>query len=381
MLESGHVKWFDTREGKRFGFIQPIAGGKELWFHYSSYRPFVPSEDIMTTDGDEVIFADMAKRVPAFPRQGEVVYFSRGRNAKGEIAHPWGYKREHDRVLDEIYSTPNYGNTFTYVTLNDYHTGHYDAFRHYGTIRGLTGVLRNLMYKYDGRPLDLSWKDRMTPEDRAEYDAVLEEHKRCRGLARNLGYGDGGNITQVIPSPGQEKNIGRMFKYFSSKHGLRVIAILEIPKEHVYTGLLHREFVESERKLDRQQVQERLKAGLPVYHFGGFGRLWNRVIYREKGNTIEFSLQPLNSWGWDEDVKPIRFRYHCTAPDKDDGDYASLPDFTRDEIAEVVGIELANRMLTENFLDTVSVEQIIAANRKSSGGGVPLEKILELAKA
>mgnify|MGYP001613302669 CR=1 FL=1 len=34
MPETGTVKWFDAREGKRFGFIK-LESGEELFFHFN----------------------------------------------------------------------------------------------------------------------------------------------------------------------------------------------------------------------------------------------------------------------------------------------------------------------------------------------------------
>lgn len=103
-MEFGKVKFFDSREGKRFGFI--IDGdGSEIFFHFNDGR-----------------FIEAGKKEPQFteptfvykgkiahlrdPQPGDLVVFERIRGSKGFKASPWGYKDNYDHALDVIAKRP-----------------------------------------------------------------------------------------------------------------------------------------------------------------------------------------------------------------------------------------------------------------------------------
>lgn len=89
-MEWGCVKFFDTREGKLFGFVVDEMGN-DIWFHYSDGR------DLLLTVKGEVKPQLSPARLP-YPKQGDRLVFERGSNAKGPKAAPWGFKSAHDHL-------------------------------------------------------------------------------------------------------------------------------------------------------------------------------------------------------------------------------------------------------------------------------------------
>jgi hypothetical protein len=89
-MESGYVKFFDTREGKLFGFLVDEMNN-ELWFHHSDGR------DLLLTVTGEVKPKQSSSLLP-FPKKGDQLVFERGRNAKGPKAAQWGFKSAYDHL-------------------------------------------------------------------------------------------------------------------------------------------------------------------------------------------------------------------------------------------------------------------------------------------
>jgi hypothetical protein len=134
-MESGYVKFFDTREGKLFGFLVDEKGS-ELFFHYSDGRDVEPGEP------GEVKMEDPASLKPSFPRKGDRLMFARGKNAKGAKATQWCFQDEYEdalekskrdltldeakqhladkpcNVLEHTYSTTQYGAVITTITTS-----------------------------------------------------------------------------------------------------------------------------------------------------------------------------------------------------------------------------------------------------------------------
>jgi cold shock CspA family protein len=129
-METGYVKFFDTREGKLFGFLVDDKG-IELFFHYSGGCT-------VAIDGNQELTFEQAP--PRYPKKGDYLKFRRGRNAKGPMAKAWCFQDEYERmdekrkrdltideakqylvdkpcdVLEHIYSTTQYGAVITTVT-------------------------------------------------------------------------------------------------------------------------------------------------------------------------------------------------------------------------------------------------------------------------
>jgi hypothetical protein len=193
-----------------------------------------------------------------------------------------------------------------------------------------------------------------------------------------IGFMGPGCEATVYSYPGNEKHLGRWFRYYSGS----LIKILEIPEQYDYAGMFEDEFLRTQPKLDERQIQERLAVGLPVYHKGYYGT-WSRLLFRrreEKRDIVELDLTPLNEWEWPE-IGTIHFRVHCTEPRPEYADYAAIPDSVRDHIGERVGENLAARLLTENFMAEFTVEQLKAYSRSTCGTRMSLEKIRKAVSA
>lgn len=194
----------------------------------------------------------------------------------------------------------------------------------------------------------------------------MEHHGTWRGF-----MGKGARAT-VRPYPGSEKHLARWFRHYEGN----LIKILEIPQQHDYTGMLLPEFLQTRRVLDESEVQQRLAAGQPVFH-RGYCRSWSRLLYRkwDQGfNVVEVDLTPLNDRQWPE-IGAIHFRVHSTEPYPDYADYATLPDEIRDQIGEMVGEDVAARLLAEDFLAEFTVEKLKAYSRSTFGTRMNLDEI------
>ncbi|MBX4181314.1 cold shock domain-containing protein [Candidatus Parcubacteria bacterium] len=129
-METGYVKFFDTREGKLFGFLVD-DNGVELFFHYSGGCT-------VAIDGNQELTFEQAP--PRYPKKGDYLKFRRGRNAKGPMAKAWCFQDEYERmdekrkrdltideakqyltdtpcdILEHTYSTTQHGRVITTVT-------------------------------------------------------------------------------------------------------------------------------------------------------------------------------------------------------------------------------------------------------------------------
>lgn len=96
-METGYVKFFDTREGKLFGFVVDEMGN-ELFFHYSGGRTIRVREDVR----DHQFFDFVHPTSPMqFPKKGDRIMFYRGENTKGPKATAWCFKSDYDDAVDK----------------------------------------------------------------------------------------------------------------------------------------------------------------------------------------------------------------------------------------------------------------------------------------
>ena len=99
MLTTGTVKFFDSRDNKRFGFIRK-ENGQEVFFHLNDFGPL--SLDNATGD-IEFGRNGAASRMPS---KGDVLVFSEAPGRKGPKASPWAFvdqyeplKKRSDRIV------------------------------------------------------------------------------------------------------------------------------------------------------------------------------------------------------------------------------------------------------------------------------------------
>jgi cold shock CspA family protein len=95
-METGFVKFFDSRDNKRFGFIT-VDGGGEIFFHFNDGRNLRPGET-------EPYFGEGLPS--ADPRKDQRVVFNRSSNKKGDKASPWGFAEDYDRAKEKIAKRP-----------------------------------------------------------------------------------------------------------------------------------------------------------------------------------------------------------------------------------------------------------------------------------
>lgn len=89
-METGYVKFFDTREGRLFGFVVD-SKGVELFFHYSG------GCKVALDANKNITFEQMP---PRYPKKGDRMMFNRGRNAKGAKATTWCFEQDYEDVIE-----------------------------------------------------------------------------------------------------------------------------------------------------------------------------------------------------------------------------------------------------------------------------------------
>ncbi len=96
-MEYGTVKWFDSREEKRYGFIVRDTGG-EIFFHLNDGRGFGMGEE-------RPVFSE-GVRLSHIPLPGDRVAFAIGHGTKGEKASPWGFEAQYNEAKELIERRP-----------------------------------------------------------------------------------------------------------------------------------------------------------------------------------------------------------------------------------------------------------------------------------
>lgn len=95
-MEAGIVKFFDSRDNKRFGFII-VNGGGEIFFHFND------GENIKAGN-NKPQFSD--GKLKSEPKKGDRIVFERSSGYKGPKAAPWGFADDYERAKKEIALRP-----------------------------------------------------------------------------------------------------------------------------------------------------------------------------------------------------------------------------------------------------------------------------------
>lgn len=117
---------------------------------------------------------------------------------------------------------------------------------------------------------------------------------------------------------------------------------------------------------------------MPRFHFSSYWQCWSRTLATNDHGIFELNLTPVNGrqQDWDEQVKPERIRVHRTTRSKNDKDVDTLPFLVVERMCAHLGLLLTSRLLHNDYLSQVTIEQIVEANKRHNGGGVPLQNIL-----
>ena len=81
MVEIGTVKFFDEREGKKFGFLS-VPGKTDVFFHFNDRKK-------ASIQGGEVSFASANGQAFLYPQKGAEIAFERTPARQGDKASPW----------------------------------------------------------------------------------------------------------------------------------------------------------------------------------------------------------------------------------------------------------------------------------------------------
>jgi cold shock CspA family protein len=99
VMENGYVKFFDSREGKLFGFV--VGGdGEDIYFHYSNGQ--VPY--LYEFKGDKSVKFKTSTTPMPYPKMGDRLVFNLSKNGKGPKANPWCFEQDYNKVLDGMKS-------------------------------------------------------------------------------------------------------------------------------------------------------------------------------------------------------------------------------------------------------------------------------------
>lgn len=112
------------------------------------------------------------------------------------------------------------------------------------------------------------------------------------------------------------------------------------------------------------------------FHFSRYWGMWSRRIGTINGMIVELNLTTMYcSPDSCEHNKQEIFRVHCTDSEPKDRDVNELPQRVIEQMELHYGKELASRLINHDYLSEVSLEDILKAERKSNGGGVPFQFI------
>lgn len=95
-METGTVKFFDSRKEKRFGFIT-VDGGGEIFFHFNDGETIEAAQTSLILTGG---------KLNREPQKGDRIHFERTRGGKGFKACPWIFSEDYSRALKELESRP-----------------------------------------------------------------------------------------------------------------------------------------------------------------------------------------------------------------------------------------------------------------------------------
>lgn len=112
MIEQGEVKFFDNRNGKRFGFLIVHEGGvpteEEIWFHFNDGEFIVAGGKDPKFSGKATSEHEGKTARLRDPKRGEVLVFQRSLGRKGDKASPWGYLPNWQEAEEIIANRPMY---------------------------------------------------------------------------------------------------------------------------------------------------------------------------------------------------------------------------------------------------------------------------------
>lgn len=100
-MYTGIVKFFDSRDNKRFGFLRFDGQTNDIFFHFNDGCRIIPGEDELP------VFLENS-RVVRDPQKGDRVFFNLRFNNKGSKACPWGFLSEYEDAELVILKRPRY---------------------------------------------------------------------------------------------------------------------------------------------------------------------------------------------------------------------------------------------------------------------------------
>jgi len=97
-IETGIVKFFDSRDNKRYGFIV-LDSGEEIFFHYNDGR--IPGANICGLDWYMPNID--SETVLDYPKAGDRLFFERSKAKKGPKASPWTSQEYYKETSEKMW--------------------------------------------------------------------------------------------------------------------------------------------------------------------------------------------------------------------------------------------------------------------------------------
>lgn len=104
-MDTGTVKFFDGREGKRFGFLVVDSTNEELFFHFNDWTWIAAGKREPEFNSDFRILGHPNAK-PVEPKKGDRIAFQRTPTPRESKACPWMYESMYQRVAEQIRKRP-----------------------------------------------------------------------------------------------------------------------------------------------------------------------------------------------------------------------------------------------------------------------------------
>jgi len=124
-------------------------------------------------------------------------------------------------------------------------------------------------------------------------------------------------------------------------------------------------------------IPEKINGGKPLFVYCSYWRTWSRLIAFNPYlhyTALELNLTPIGGLDprnreWDERIRPVVFRIHCTARGQRDRVTLSPPEEVLRSMIRVLGADKVEYLLATDFYPQIDLKLC----KERSNGGCPFE--------